>query len=154
MPVMLACLVGCWDGVKEVGRVWLPRVVAEKSLRLNGRRGPGNNQHVLPNNNSALSNTARHQIFLPLLVIHFLTTFILLFNSHVQIALRVAQTMPVLWMVVGEWVVCAIKCNGDRSGTMEKGGGRRADWGRWWIAWSMTWHGVGLVLWGAFLPPA
>ena len=89
---------------------------------------------------------APHPVFTPLLIIHTLTTLTLILSSHVQISLRVAQTMPLMWLTGGDWASAAIERT-QRST-------RRGRVGRWWIRWSVVWHLVSVVLWSSFLPPA
>ena len=70
-------------------------------------------------------------------VIHalFLCTTLLL-TSHVQIILRLGPSMPLLfWSAT--WLLV-----------------ERPPWGRRWVAWSVIWGAISLVLWGTFLPPA
>ncbi|KAI4526051.1 glycosyltransferase family 76 protein [Schizophyllum commune Loenen D] len=80
----------------------------------------------------------------PLLTPHVLhATFmalVLIFASHVQIVLRFAAAMPATYWA-GAWLLV-----------------RRArkgwSWGRLWVAWSLVWGALSVLLWVAFLPPA
>uniref|UniRef100_D8QD02 GPI mannosyltransferase 2 n=1 Tax=Schizophyllum commune (strain H4-8 / FGSC 9210) TaxID=578458 RepID=D8QD02_SCHCM len=62
---------------------------------------------------------------------------VLIFASHVQIVLRFAAAMPATYWA-GAWLLV-----------------RRAwSWGRAWVAWSVVWGALSVLLWVAFLPPA
>jgi phosphatidylinositol glycan class V len=86
----------------------------------------------------------------PFFLIHTITTLILVFASHTQIALRVSMGNPVLF-----WIVGALVSNSNSSRKYRRGGGSRtAKWARRGIVWSCTWGAVSLVLWAGFYPPA
>ncbi|KAG8217914.1 glycosyltransferase family 76 protein [Butyriboletus roseoflavus] len=78
--------------------------------------------------------------FVPSLLPHVLhalaLTLLLTFNAHVQIALRVLPSLPVVYWAAARLVV------------------ERPEWGRAWVAWSVVWGAVNCVLWAVFLPPA
>jgi len=61
---------------------------------------------------------------------------ILLLNSHTQITLRQAASMPVTY-----WGAAWLVIEHER-------------FGRWWITWSLMWGALSVVLWSVFLPPA
>lgn len=84
----------------------------------------------------------------PFFLIHTITTLILVFASHTQIALRVSMGNPVLFWIVGAFV------SSSSSSRKYRGGGRAAKWARRGIVWSCTWGAVSLVLWAGFYPPA
>lgn len=70
-------------------------------------------------------------------VLHALAlTLLLTFNAHVQIALRVLPSLPVMYWAAARLVV------------------ERPRWGKAWVAWSIVWGAVSCVLWAVFLPPA
>ncbi|KAL1743138.1 glycosyltransferase family 76 protein [Schizophyllum fasciatum] len=82
-----------------------------------------------------------HSPFLsPALTPHVLhATFmalILLFASHVQIVLRFAAAMPTTY-----WAAAWLMAHHPRAG-------------RAWVAWSVVWGALSVLLWVAFLPPA
>ncbi|KAH8083507.1 GPI mannosyltransferase 2 [Filobasidium floriforme] len=96
----------------------------------------------------------------PFFLIHTLTTLILVFASHTQIALRVSMGNPVLFWIVGAFVSSS-SSNSSRKYRRGGGGGgggggrgRTARWARRGIVWSCTWGAVSLVLWAGFYPPA
>ncbi|KAJ3820467.1 glycosyltransferase family 76 protein [Lentinula raphanica] len=60
----------------------------------------------------------------------------LLFNSHVQIVLRLAPSMPLLYWAVA-WMVMD-----------------HARVAKWWVGWSIIWGSLSILLWSTFLPPA
>lgn len=92
----------------------------------------------------------------PFFLIHTITTLILLFASHTQIALRVSMGNPILFWIVGAFVSnpnSSRKYRGG-AGSGSRGRGRTAKWARRGIVWSCTWGAVSLVLWAGFYPPA
>ncbi|KAJ6607776.1 GPI mannosyltransferase 2 [Mycena sp. CBHHK59/15] len=60
----------------------------------------------------------------------------LLFASHTQIVLRLAAAMPLTYWAAA-WLLVD-----------------HPAWGRAWVAWSVLWGILSVLLWGAFLPPA
>ena len=84
---------------------------------------------------------------MPFFAIHIVTTFILIFAAHTQIALRVSMANPALF-----WIVGALFSSGDR-GT-GRSVGLAAKWTRRGIVWSCTWGAISLALWAGFYPPA
>ena len=70
-------------------------------------------------------------------VLHtILLSFVLLFASHTQIALRVAPCLPTTY-----WAAAWLLVTYPRIG-------------RVWVMWSVLWGTLSVVLWGVFLPPA
>ncbi|KAF8447431.1 GPI mannosyltransferase 2 [Boletus edulis BED1] len=70
-------------------------------------------------------------------VLHAVALVLLLtFNAHVQIALRVLPSLPLVYWGAA-WLLV-----------------ERPWWGRAWVAWSVVWGAVNCVLWAVFLPPA
>lgn len=69
------------------------------------------------------------------------TTLLLVFASHVQIALRFATPA---W--VGVWLGMAHLVVGED--------GKISKQGRLWLTWLIGWNVVSVVLYSAFLPPA
>lgn len=63
-------------------------------------------------------------------------SFVLIFASHTQIALRVLPTLPYMHWSVAQLFV------------------RHPKAARVYVAWNVVWWTVSCVLWGAFLPPA
>ncbi|KAJ7039270.1 glycosyltransferase family 76 protein [Mycena alexandri] len=61
---------------------------------------------------------------------------ILLFASHTQIVLRLAAAMPITYWAAA-WLLL-----------------EHPKLGRAWVAWSVLWGALSVLLWGAFLPPA
>ena len=78
---------------------------------------------------------------IPFFLIHIITTYVLIFSSHTQIALRVSIGNPVLF-----WIVGALLAEGDKT--------RPGRWARYGVVWSCVWGAVSLVLWAGFYPPA
>ncbi|KAL1718758.1 glycosyltransferase family 76 protein [Schizophyllum commune] len=71
---------------------------------------------------------------------------VLIFASHVQIVLRFAAAMPATYWA-GAWLLVRGRC----------AGGDSMPWawaGRAWVAWSVVWGALSVLLWVAFLPPA
>lgn len=95
-----------------------------------------------------LTPHALHALFLALT---------LLFTAHVQIVLRQAAALPLVYWA-GAWLVVRDSPAQDAAGGPsgrggnEKGG--RWRWGTMWVGWSVVWGAAALVLWAAFLPPA
>ena len=77
---------------------------------------------------------------MPLVIQHGVMTFLLIFQSHTQIALRVVSTDPVFW-----WLLADI--------AFMKGGGLTRS-GKMWIWWTVIWGAVSIVLWAGHYPPA
>lgn len=70
-------------------------------------------------------------------VLHALAiTLLLTLNAHVQIALRVLPSLPLVYWAAARLLI------------------ERPWWGRAWITWSVVWGAVSCVLWAVFLPPA
>ncbi|KAJ4468226.1 glycosyltransferase family 76 protein [Lentinula aciculospora] len=60
----------------------------------------------------------------------------LLFNSHVQIVLRLAPSMPLVY-----WAAAWLVMDHPKAA-------------KWWVCWSIIWGTLSILLWGTFLPPA
>ena len=73
---------------------------------------------------------------LPYLHLHTLMTCILLFNSHVQICLRLVALDPVVF-----WYAATLLETNSR-------------YGFWWIRYCLIWSPVSVLLWAGFYPPA
>jgi phosphatidylinositol glycan class V len=86
------------------------------------------------------SRTNLSPIVMPLVVQHGIMTFLLIFQSHTQIALRVVSTDPGFW-----WLLADI--------AFENGGGLTRI-GRGWIWWTVIWGALSTVLWAGHYPPA
>lgn len=84
---------------------------------------------------------------MPFFAIHIVTTFILVFASHTQIALRVSMGNPALF-----WVLGAIIGSGGKRGSGRRS--RATKWARHGVVWSCIWGSISLVLWSGFYPPA
>jgi phosphatidylinositol glycan class V len=145
LPVLGACMWGCVDGWRAVLREQR-QVTSTSTSTIKSGKTTSSECGKAPTPPSAVDNVQRHPVFIPLLVIHTLTTFVLIFSSHVQISLRVVQTMPLMWVTVGQWT------------SPSSGSAKQRTWrgtlGRWWIRWTVIWQLVSLVLWSSFLPPA
>ncbi|EKM54036.1 glycosyltransferase family 76 protein [Phanerochaete carnosa HHB-10118-sp] len=61
---------------------------------------------------------------------------VLLFAAHTQIALRLAASLPTTY-----WAAAWLVVEHPRAG-------------KWWVAWSVVWGAISIVLWAVFLPPA
>ncbi|KLO18377.1 glycosyltransferase family 76 protein [Schizopora paradoxa] len=73
----------------------------------------------------------------------FVLSVTLLTSAHVQIALRLASSLPFTYWAAGNlWVRASRSEASDRN------------YGRWWTTWSIVWSLISLVLWSTFLPPA
>jgi phosphatidylinositol glycan class V len=105
-----------------------------------------------------------HPSFLPLpqcvpfILISLLTTTILLLNSHVQIALRLAQTLPVFYWGAAQLILAKPSAGSEvemetKEGEGE-GKGQMSGWGKIYVRWVVSWSLVATVLWGGFYPPA
>jgi phosphatidylinositol glycan class V len=86
------------------------------------------------------SRTNLSPIIMPLVIQHGIMTFLLIFQSHTQIALRVVSTDPVFW-----WLLTEIAF---------KDGGGLTRIGRGWIWWTVIWGAISIVLWAGHYPPA
>jgi len=60
----------------------------------------------------------------------------LLFAAHTQIVLRLAASMPFTYWAAA-WLYV-----------------EHPAWGKRWVAWSVVWGAISIVLWATFLPPA
>ncbi|KAL4074276.1 glycosyltransferase family 76 protein [Scleroderma yunnanense] len=80
--------------------------------------------------------TFLHPTILPHVIHGLALTLVLTFNAHVQIALRVLPSVPVVHWAAA-WLLI-----------------ERPRWGKVWIVWSVMWCALSCVLWAVFLPPA
>jgi phosphatidylinositol glycan class V len=87
------------------------------------------------------SRTSLPGVALPLVIQHAVMTFLLIFQSHTQIALRVLSTDPVFW-----WLLTDLAFKPDGRGLTKAG--------RAWIWWTVIWGSVSIVLWAGHYPPA
>jgi hypothetical protein len=81
----------------------------------------------------------------PFILHHSLLTFLMIFSSHTQIALRVISTDPTFW-----WLLASLAVEPQRSrahATLTRAG-------RLWIGWAVVWGAVSIVLWAGHYPPA
>ncbi|THV01248.1 glycosyltransferase family 76 protein [Dendrothele bispora CBS 962.96] len=99
-----------------------------------------------PRNKSNDQNPSSSPFLNPTLLPHaihaFIFSLLILFNSHVQIILRVGPSLPFLYFGAA-WLVM-----GDSN---EKRGWK---WGKMWVGWSLVWGVLSCVFWAAGLPPA
>ncbi|KAK8865872.1 hypothetical protein IAR55_001020 [Kwoniella newhampshirensis] len=85
-----------------------------------------------------------------LYICHLVTTCLLLFSSHTQIALRVCLGDPVVW-----WNVVSLAFDWDKSPDGKQMGRRgMTKVGKWWVGWCLVWGAVSMVLWVGHYPPA
>lgn len=85
--------------------------------------------------NKAQSPFDRIQL-LPFIHLHTILALLLLFASHVQIALRQAATNPVIFWYAAHLVQAKdIKA-------------------KWWVGYCLVWGAVSVILWTLFYPPA
>lgn len=86
--------------------------------------------HTLTSNKVLSSSITPHAIHACVLC------WMLLFNSHTQIILRLAPSMPLVY-----WAAAWLVINHPMAG-------------KWWVGWSLLWGMVSVLLWSVFLPPA
>lgn len=77
------------------------------------------------------------------LLIHIASTWILLFSSHSQIALRTMGGNPFFWWGLAQQVW-----------RFDKDVVKITRPGKIWLGWAVVWWVVSLVLWAGFYPPA
>ncbi|BGP42506.1 ER membrane glycoprotein subunit of the GPI transamidase complex-like protein [Rhodotorula kratochvilovae] len=77
----------------------------------------------------------------PIMHLHTATTLLLLLSAHVQIALRLCATQPVMWWYAAELLAAPPSS-------------RRAWWGRAWERYVGVWGWIAVALWAVALPPA
>lgn len=77
------------------------------------------------------------------LLLHIALTWILLFSSHSQIALRTLGGNPFFWWGLAQ-----------RVWRINDGGVKLTGPGKVWIGWAFVWSLTSLVLWAGFYPPA
>jgi phosphatidylinositol glycan class V len=73
---------------------------------------------------------------LPYVHLHTVLTLILLFNSHVQICLRLVATGPVAFW----WAATLLESDSKHA--------------KWWLQYCAIWAPFSVVLWAGFFPPA
>ena len=99
------------------------------------------------------------EALVPHVHLHTATTLLLVVSAHVQIALRVCATGPVVWWYAAELVERG-RGRGQGRGRAEEGEGERegdgaaARAGRAWVRYVEVWGVVATALWAVFLPPA
>ncbi|KAF9562765.1 hypothetical protein CPC08DRAFT_662669 [Agrocybe pediades] len=81
----------------------------------------------LPFENSSITPHAIHALVM---------TFLLVFTSNVQIVLRLAASMPIIY-----WAAAWLLVEHPKAG-------------RVWVIWSVLWGTISTILWATFLPPA
>ncbi|KAK4047518.1 ER membrane glycoprotein subunit of the GPI transamidase complex-like protein [Microbotryomycetes sp. JL221] len=87
----------------------------------------------------------------PFIHLNTALTLLLLVTAHVQIALRICVTNPVLfWFVAERFVQSSDDMRKSHSGRSR----RDAGWAIWWTTYCIVWGSVSVVLWACFLPPA
>lgn len=88
--------------------------------------------------------------------IQLLLTLLLLFNSHVQIILRQAATMPLIWWALADGI--GFEWNWWREGNQDDHHHKKPKLLtiRWtlWFKWLSIWFPISLILWSGFYPPA
>ena len=84
-------------------------------------------------------------VMLPFYLHHIAMTFLLIFSSHTQIALRVISGDPAVWWNLTTMSFDWTDAQGLRKMT-------RA--GKAWVWWTVVWGAVSLVLWSGHYPPA
>ncbi|TFK48040.1 mannosyltransferase [Heliocybe sulcata] len=115
------------------------------------RRGPNIYETLLRETGAAKasSDPFLNAKLTPFVIHSFVLTSTLLLASHVQIILRIAPSMPVVyWAAV--WLLV-------RNNTSEKrplSEQQVWNWGKMWVWWSVVWGAVSTVLWTTGLPPA
>jgi phosphatidylinositol glycan class V len=82
----------------------------------------------------------RNKEILPFFLIHLITTWLVLFASHTQIALRISIANPVIY-----WTAASLVGSSEAD---------QAKWGRRWLRWTAIWGCISIVLWSGFYPPA
>jgi phosphatidylinositol glycan class V len=134
-PILLASVYGGFRFIDTQYRLLFPstfqRSISKARLGDNSRSSLGDIDRTLWRNPDVI----------PFFLIHIITTTILLFASHTQIALRVSIGNPVLF-----WVVAALLAEGEKT--------RLGRWARYGIVWTCVWGALSLVLWAGFYPPA
>ncbi|WWD17943.1 hypothetical protein CI109_102388 [Kwoniella shandongensis] len=95
---------------------------------------------ILPRPGTRPSHPALEGLY----ICHLMTTGLVLFNSHTQIALRVCLGDPVLW-----WSATTLAFNWDDD--KQRG---LTKVGKLWVGWCVVWGAVAMVLWVGHYPPA
>ncbi|KPV74089.1 glycosyltransferase family 76 protein [Rhodotorula graminis WP1] len=90
------------------------------------------------------------EALVPHVHLHTATTLLLVVSAHVQIALRVCATGPVVWWYAAELVERGLARGRGREGS--DAAAARA--GRAWVRYVEVWGVVATALWAVFLPPA
>lgn len=134
LPILLNVYAFCAFYLLRLPRIY-PVLFARRSSRAGKRRGETSGPTPTP------TETDPPSLFLgPSLLPHVFhalaLTLLLTLNAHVQIALRVLPSLPLVYWAAA-WLLV-----------------ERPGWGRAWVAWSVVWGAVSCVLWAVFLPPA
>ncbi|GAA99627.1 glycosyltransferase family 76 protein [Mixia osmundae IAM 14324] len=90
------------------------------------------------------SRSASQIVLAPFVHLHTAQWLLLLFSSHVQIALRLVATGPVTFLFAAELLLSDWKSSA-RAGYC---------WGELWVGYCLIWGVVSLLLWAGFYPPA
>jgi phosphatidylinositol glycan class V len=135
VPILTASLYGTYLFVKaQYHQLWA-RNPSNSGSQLRRRTVPPSSLGDL---NKALWQNAD---VAPFFLVQAITTYVLLFASHTQIALRVSIGNPVLFWIVGALI-------GSGGSTSE---GR---WAKHGVVWGCVWGAISLALWAGFYPPA
>ncbi|KNE99023.1 hypothetical protein PSTG_07675 [Puccinia striiformis f. sp. tritici PST-78] len=108
---------------------------------------------------SSTKTTTRRTTYLdnPEIRIHVLIqlfiTLILLFNSHVQIILRQASTMPIIWWTLADQIQHTWDSQQQSSSDKDKNR-NKITCSHWWFTYIVIWFPISLLLWAGFYPPA
>ncbi|POW09956.1 hypothetical protein PSTT_06377 [Puccinia striiformis] len=108
---------------------------------------------------SSTKTTTRRTTYLdnPEIQIHILIqsiiTLILLFNSHVQIILRQASTMPIIWWTLADQIQHTWDSQQQSSSDKDKNR-NKITCSHWWFTYIVIWFPISLLLWAGFYPPA
>ncbi|GAA5836386.1 hypothetical protein JCM9279_000371 [Rhodotorula babjevae] len=86
--------------------------------------------------------------------LHTATTLLLVVSAHVQIALRVCATGPVVWWYAAELVEHGLRRERGRGRGRGRDEEREGRAGRAWVRYVEVWGVVATALWAVFLPPA
>ncbi|KAF8550296.1 mannosyltransferase [Imleria badia] len=134
LPILMNVFAFCAFYLSRLHRIY-PLLFVRRSTR----RGGTSRSTSTPKRTTAESHPP--SLFLaPSLLPHVLhalaLTLLLTFNAHVQIALRVLPSLPLVYWAAARLLI------------------ERPWWGKAWVAWSVVWGAVSCVLWAVFLPPA
>ena len=120
---------------------------------------------IIANDKAKTTAIPLHSALLPFQIHHLALTLLLIFQSHVQIALRVSVTDPVVWWNVAsiafDWESPAFRPSrrgdGEVTSTSQKDVTPKPKMtraGKWWTRWVFVWGTVSLFLWAGHYPPA